>query len=201
MFLKRRIFIAVNLPQDFKKRLIDFKEKWDFMFARQNPSAAISGGPFRWTKKDSLHVTLVFIGYVTNDEVYEICKLTREIAQEYEPFSIGFKKILYGPPGKATRMIWLEGKVSEELSKIKQELDNILGSSSAISPFRIESRPFSPHITLARKKMEKREELSQLPEIGQDFQYSIPVSSLDVMESDLKPDGAEYIILESCPLG
>lgn len=186
--MKRRIFIAINLPQDVKKKLLDFGEKWEYL-------------PVRWTKKDSLHLTLVFIGYVSDEEVYEICKITKEVAQKYEPFFINFERILYGPPGKPPRMIWLKGRASEELSKIKQELENALTSSEKVAPFKIERRPFSPHITLARMKMGEWHQLDELPRIEQDFKQSVPVASLDVMESDLKRDGAEYTILELCPLG
>lgn len=227
--MKRRIFIAINLPEDIKKKLLEFRKKWDFL-------------DVRWTKRDSLHLTLVFIGYVSDEEVYEICKITKEIAQKYEPFFINFEKILYGPPskdelssGKPPRMIWLEGRASEELSKIKQSLENALTSSEKVAPFKIERRPFSPHITLARihphtlknvnkyrtsegkeieqcKEFQKNEKgvgvkmgewhkLDEVPEIKEDFRHNVPVASLDVMESDLKRDGAEYTILESCPLG
>jgi len=194
MSQKRRIFIAVNLPEDIKKRLLDWQKKWEHI-------------PVRWTKKDSLHLTLIFIGYADEQEIYEICRLTKEIAKNYEPLNIIFEKILYGPPalrqaqGKPPRMIWLKGKQSEELSKIKNELENVFVSSGEISSFRAERRPFSPHITLARIKMEQWRNLQEKPQIEQDFKAIVPVASIDVMESDLKRDGAEYTILEVCPLG
>jgi 2'-5' RNA ligase len=193
--MKHRIFIAINLPEDIKKKLVDFKDRWEFL-------------PGRWTRKDSLHLTLVFIGYASDDETYEICRITRRVAQKHEPFLIDFEKILYGPPGKAElssgkrpRMIWLKGKASEELSKIKKETENALMSSANIGSFRTEQRSFAPHITLARMKMGEWHKLDQLPKIEQDFKHSVWAASLDIMEIDLKRDGAEYTILESCPLG
>jgi len=204
MSLKRRIFIAVNLPEDIKKRLLDFQKKWEYLFTRRSFLARQSfsgggseGGPVRWTKKDSLHLTLIFIGYADEQEVYEICRLTKEIAKNYEPLNILFEKILYGPPGKPPRMIWFVGRQNEELSKIKNELENAFVSFEGISSFRAERRPFSPHITLARMNIAQRQEK---PQIEQDFKAVVPVASIDVMESDLKRDGAEYTILESCPL-
>jgi RNA 2',3'-cyclic 3'-phosphodiesterase len=185
---KRRIFIAINLPEDVKRRLLDFKEKWDFL-------------QVRWTKKESLHLTLVFIGYADEGEIYEVCRLAKEIAQKHEPFDISFERILYGPPGRAPRMIWLEGKASKDLTELKRKLDETLMSSEILHSFRSERRPVSPHITLARIKMEEWRDLPEIPAIEQDFKASVPVSGIDVMESDLKSDGAEYTILESCPLG
>jgi len=204
---KRRIFIAVNLPEDIKRRLLDFQKKWEHL-------------PVRWTKKSSLHLTVVFIGYADEQEIYEICRLTKEIVKKYEPFSIIFEKILYGPPalrpirlalrvvskvepqvqGKAPRMIWLKGKASDEISKIKNELEEAFVSSENLKAFRIETRPFSLHITLARMNMGRWHSLEQKPELEQDFKAIVPVASIDVMESDLKRDGAEYTVLEVCLL-
>ena len=222
MSQKRRIFIAINLPEDFKRRLFDFQKKWEHL-------------PVRWTKEDSLHLTLVFIGYADDQEIYEICRLTKETVKKYEPFSIIFEKILYGPAGKPPRMIWLKGKASDELSKIKNEIEEAFVSSQDLRAFRLEKRPFSPHITLARihphtlknyykshtnmteetyhnKEFRKDRKgvgvnmgqwysLAQKPQIEQDFKATVSVNSIDVMESDLKRDGAEYTILEVCSLG
>ncbi|MBU2265014.1 RNA 2',3'-cyclic phosphodiesterase, partial [Patescibacteria group bacterium] len=104
--MKRRIFIAINLPEKLKKRLKEYQEQHDAL-------------PVRWTKTASLHLTLVFIGYVDNEQMLEACKITRKIAEEMEPFFINFKRILLGPIGKEPRMIWLEGEVSEELVQLK----------------------------------------------------------------------------------
>lgn len=199
--MKRRVFLAVNLPEDIKKRLLEFREKWETLFIRRSPAERGGGGPVRWTKKDSLHLTLVFIGYADEEEIYEICRLTRSIAQKHEPFLLEFEKILYGPPNKTPRMIWLKGKPSGEIAGLKEGLESALSSSEKINPFKIEKRPFSPHITLARINMGEWYKLKEAPVIEQDFKFSFNVASVEVMESDLKYDGAEYTILESCPLG
>lgn len=183
--MRRRIFIAINLPEFVKKRLGEFKEKWGEI-------------PARWTKEDSLHLTLVFIGYADEDRVYEICKLVRVIARKHEPFSLEFERILYGPPGKSPRMIWLRGKSCREAAALKSELENAFMSLAGLGSFRSETRPFSPHITLARLGASQR---YNLPSIDQNFKAVVEVASIEVMESDLKYDGAEYVILESAPLG
>jgi 2'-5' RNA ligase len=185
MSKKRRIFVAINLPEDIKRRLFDFQKKMEQL-------------PVRWTKKSSLHLTIVFIGYADEQEIYEVCRMTKEAAERNEAFDIHFEKILYGPPGKPPRMIWLAGKFSDELARIKNELEQTFVSSDSLRDFRPENRPITPHITLARMNLEAR---YQLPQLEEDFKAVMPVTTIDVMESDLKRDGAEYTILESCPLG
>lgn len=187
--MKRRVFIAINLPEKIKKRLAEYRERYDFL-------------PVRWTKKDSLHLTLVFIGYTTNEQVLELCRVVREIAEKVEPFMVRFKKIIPGPVGKPPRMVWVEGEKSEELIDLKSQLEEaLLNVDSGLS--KKDYKPFTPHMTLARVNQTNK----NLPEdfdwksVEESFNFQIPVASIEVMESDLRSDGAEYAVLEECPLG
>lgn len=191
--IKRRIFIAINLPEKIKKRLKEYRE--------QHP-----GLPVRWTKIPSLHLTLVFIGYVDNEQMLEACKITREVAEKTEPFFINFKRIVTGPialrqaQGKAIepRMIWLEGEVNEELAQLKNRLEKALLAGNA-GLQKLETRAFSPHLTLARVKADPEAQL-KAADVEVSFSAQLDVKSIEVMESDLKFDGAEYATLEECPL-
>lgn len=196
--MKKRIFIAINLSEKVRKRLKEYQEKTKDLFTRRSFSG---GGPVRWTKIPSLHITLVFIGYVDNEQMLEACKIAREMAGKADPFFINFKRISFGPIGNAPRMIWLEMVANQELDDLKKKLEEALVSKDT-GLQKVENRPFSPHITLARLKMEQWREAQINPaEVEQDFKVQFEVSSIEVMESDLKFDGAEYATLESCPLG
>lgn len=183
--MRHRIFIAINLPENVKKQLSDFQYKWLEL-------------PARWTKKENLHITLAFLGYLTDEEMLEVCKITQGIACRHQPFSINLNKIIYGPPKKTPpRMIWVEGKESKELGKLQNDLNNLLQNV----PVQKESRAYSPHITLARiKEWEfRRIEPEERPEVNEDISLNFEVNSIEVMESDLKRGGPEYVILESIP--
>ena len=60
----------------------------------------------------------------------------------------------------------------------------------------------APHITLGRIKTWefRRLELEERPQIAEDIDLTFEVASIEVMESDLKREGPEYVILESCLL-
>ena len=203
--MKHRVFIAINLPEKVKKRLKEYQEKFSHL-------------PVRWIKSPSLHLTLIFIGYVSNEQMLEACRAAREVASGTEPFFIDFKRIVLGPfaftkastdakaladksagkPDKPPRMIWLIGETNEPLSRLKNELEKaLLAVDSGLS--HIEQRSFKPHITLARLKPEEWARMENPPEIDEEFLARARVESVEVMESDLKRDGAEYAVLESCP--
>lgn len=187
--MKRRIFIAINLPEEIKKKLVGCQGKWLEL-------------PIRWTKKDNLHITLFFLGYLSDEELLEICKVTKEVASQNSSFSINLKRIYYGPPKKMPpRMVWAEGEKSTELGKLQKDLENSLLSSS-IKGTEAEDRPYAPHITLGRiKDWEFRQmEPEERPEVNEDINLSFEVNSVEIMESQLKRGGPEYTVLESAQL-
>jgi len=187
---RRRIFIAINLPEDIKKKLADYKEKWPELTAR-------------WTRTDNIHITLVFLGYVSDEQIPEICRAVEEVVLKHDSFDINLNRICYGPLSqnefgsglisgeKPPRMVWAIGEKITELSLLKKELDEKLGV--------FENREFSPHITLARvsKWAWQRIEPEERPEINEEINLIFSVNSVEIMESVLKRGGPEYIVLES----
>ncbi len=202
--MKRRTFIAINLTENIKKKLVQGQEIIEKLFVSCRNEVFCSG-PIKWTKGDNLHITLVFLGYLANEELLEICKITKETALQHSPFLIDLKKILYGPPKKMPpRMVWAEGEKSSELGRIQKDLENSLFPpiSLAKENLTLEVKPYIPHITLGRiKQWEfRRIEPEERPEINEEIDLNFEVNSIEIMESQLKRSGPEYIILESFPL-
>ena len=194
-----RVFIAINFPKDVKEELGNIRDEF--------PSL-----PCRWTRKENLHLTLLFLGYLNDEEVLETCKIVKAVGERHSPFVFELNNISYGPPtnplkkqsfhgaGKLPRMVWASGQPTKELTKLNQDLENSLFEK--ISKDSEQGRSFAPHVTLARiKQWQLREmELEEIPEINKEISLRIPVESIEVMESELKREGPEYSILETCPL-
>ena len=207
--MRHRIFIAVNLPKEVRKQLVNYQSKWPEL-------------PIKWTKPENLHITLIFLGDVNDLELVETCKISKEIIEQHHSFGINLNEICYGPPkkmpprsmsvsrsfhrspyssaeGRAPRMVWVKGEKSQELSDLKKDLESALLEKVN---FHQENRAFSPHITLGRirtwdwSKIEPEER----PEVNEIIDLGFEVGSIDVMESELKRDGPRYIILEPCVL-
>ncbi len=187
--MRHRLFIAINLPEEIKRKLSEYEGKWPEL-------------PIRWTKGENLHITLIFLGYLLDEELLEICKITKEVASRNQSFSINLNKICYGPPKKMPpRMAWVNGEKSREFTALKNDLEKSLGISEGVS-FSPEKRVFSPHITLGRiRAWEFRQlEIEERPEVNEDIDLSFEVNSIEVMESQLKRGGPNYAVLESAPL-
>jgi 2'-5' RNA ligase len=156
--------------------------------------------PAKWTVKDNLHITLEFLGDLTDVEIADVCNAVSEVAKKHGSFSINLNKILYGPPKKMPpRMVWAEGEKSDELAELKESLQELLLEKISYRP---EGRGFTPHITLARiSEWEfKKFDLEERPEINEDIDLVFTVESIEAMESVLKRGGPIYTVLESCEL-
>lgn len=185
-FMKRKIFISINLPEKARKRLAKATEKWQ--------PAQPGDLPVKWTKEENLHITLEFLGFVLDDAIPEICDAVRKAAAEVEMFDIEFEKIELGPTKEDPRLIWLSGAASEELKNLHEKIQK------ALDIFVSNKKAFRPHITLGKIRQRKWQELETAPAIDRDLPMIITVESADVMASEFENEGNEYTVIESCPL-
>ena len=184
----KRLFIAINLPENLKEKLIKFQQKFKEL-------------PAKWVKKENLHLTLVFLGYLKEFHLEKVKEIVKSTAKDFSPFSVFLKKVCFGPPKiSPPRLVWVELEKNENLENLVKKLQNQLKENKV--PFLVEEREFLPHITLARiKKWEfQRMELEERPRINELIKDSFEVRSIEIMESHLKRTGAEYSVLESFSL-
>jgi len=184
---KHRVFIAINLPEKLRKFLIDYQNQWKNL-------------PVRWVNPNSIHLTLVFLGYLSDEEIGKVCQNIKEVGPKHYPFSISFTNIGYNSIQKEIpRLIWVTGEKSEELIFLKNDVEKSLSESIGFSP---DNRGFIPHITLGRVKKWSwmKIEPDERPNVSQDISLNFEVKSFEVMESELKRMGPKYTILESVTL-
>ncbi len=198
--MNHRVFIAINLSPEVREKLYSTRDEYPQL-------------PCRWTKKDNLHLTLLFLGYLNDEEVLQTCQTAQEIGKKHQPFDLKLNRIVFAPPGKKTpRMVWAQGQSSKELATLKNDLENSFfdkmsrppGASEMTSqPGKEEKHGFAPHATLGRLKQWEFQQMEQeeIPEINKEISFIVPVESIEVMESELKREGPEYSILESISLG
>ena len=176
VFMRHRVFIAINLPEETKKELASYQAKWPDL-------------PIRWTKQDNLHITLEFLGYLSDEELAAICQRTKEMALKHRPFTVTLDKICYGPPGKIPpRMIWAIAAPQSGASLA------LFGRGEKIQELNL-----ALHITLGRiiTWQWKQIEPEERPDVSEEINLNFEVNSIEVMESVLKKGGPEYAILES----
>ncbi len=195
--MANRLFVAINLPEEIKNNLLSFQERIGDLFPKEeNQKEVIS-----WTKKENLHITMVFLGYVVNKKIGLACKVLEDIGKRHNPFSLNLKQICCAPPDKKIpRMIWVKGKEEKNILDLKKDIDNSLFKAKILR--RVENRKFTPHITLGRIRKWQWEKIipGERPKISEEISLSSKVGSIELMESKLKRGEPEYSVVESVKL-
>jgi RNA 2',3'-cyclic 3'-phosphodiesterase len=179
--MTQKIFIGINIPNKAKKRLISATEKWQDL-------------PIKWTREDKLHLTILFLGYLEEDLIPEICEKVQIACENEDIFDIEFNSIELAPSPEKPQMVWLSGKPDKNLLRIYERLEKELGLYTA------PKKSFRPHITLGRIRKFMWEVLDVQPEISEKFQLIVTADSIDVMSGNFEKGENKYTILESCPL-
>ena len=186
----KRAFIAIPLPEDIKNQIVSFQKK-------------TLGLPINWTKKENLHITLLFLGYLNEDQLSDTIEAFEEIISYHSLFSITLSKYCYGPPNKKLpRMVWIEIAENPKLLSLQNDLKESLFSLPSFQYKEKQNREYSSHITLGRIRQLEFAKLAseQRPNIDEDCSLVFSANSVAIMESQLKKTGAEYTILKTCNL-
>ena len=187
MIKRHRVFIAINFPPEIKKVLSRYEENFKEL-------------PAKWVEQENLHITLAFLGSITDKDIGEACIVAKSLADNKDGFKLNLESVEYGPTNKMPyKMVWLRGQKSKELSSLKNQLDQELVQAINFKP---DHKGFSPHITLARiNQMQLRVmDSEEIPEINEKLDLNFEVESIDVMESVLTKNGPAYTIIESFSL-
>ena len=158
--------------------------------------------PINWVKPQSIHLTVKFLGDVNHDQLEPLRRAVESVAQRSLPFGLQVKGIGGFPHLRMPRVLWagISGQV-EQLQNVVSLVEDVLVPIG----FQPESKPFQPHLTLARIKQHSREVGVALAksEIFEEppFFGDLPVDRLCLFKSELKPTGAVYQRLWEVPLG
>ncbi|MEK7280959.1 MAG: RNA 2',3'-cyclic phosphodiesterase [Chloroflexota bacterium] len=186
-----RAFIALELPQEIKTALFELQDK-----------LRAEGRDFvAWVRGEGIHLTLKFLGDVSEDQLPPIKDALAIIAQRGAPLSLELSMTGLFPNPQHLRVVWvgLAGDIAG-LVNLQQQIEQALIPLG----FPTEARPFSAHLTLGRLKETTAEagrrfgqQVLALPVARTSFQVRL----LTLMQSQLNPHGAIYTTLAQFPLG
>ncbi len=128
-----RIFIALDIPEEIRTHLSEYIER-----GRSLVTDA------RWARVEGLHVTLKFIGEVSEARVREI--KTALASVKAQPFAVRFEGVGFFPNANAPRVFWAGVDGGNELPHLASTVDAALEKIGIAR----EAKPYHPHLTLAR---------------------------------------------------
>jgi 2'-5' RNA ligase len=187
-----RLFIAVPFPSEIK-------EQCGQLVSRLQTAIRFAGAHPAWVKTQSLHLTLLFLGATNPLRCPEILSLMEKTSKDVKHFNLRLAEVSLFPNPKNPRVIALN--LFGELLTL-QALQNSLHSNFGENGFQFDSRPFRPHVTLARlKSMRGLAGVRDVVNSHRDHVVGeVRVTKITLYRSHLLPDGAEYEVVAETPL-
>jgi 2'-5' RNA ligase len=179
-----RAFVAVAIPEGIKNQLAGIQ-------SRLKRAAA----EVKWTRPEGIHLTLRFLGYLSDDAIVKVRDAMAVVGREFSAFTVEIKGSGTFPERGRPRVIWAgisqgEKELQAVFARLEQELiARGLGEAD---------KPFRGHLTLGRvktgKNVDKLVEYLQR-ETGKSF-GAFEVRGICLFRSQLHPEGAVYTVLQ-----
>jgi 2'-5' RNA ligase len=158
----------------------------------------------KWVRPELLHVTLVFLGALTDAQVPDVLSTARTACAGHTSHTLALARVHAKPSPVRASMLWatLEGDV-HRTAALSGELADAIEYSLGVSGDR---RVFVPHVTLARARAPRPVPLAALAAAdavlasGKERDGSVSVLSVTMYSSTLAPSGPHYEPLGSAPL-
>lgn len=182
MLSTRRLFVGIPLSERLQKRLSSEIARFEHL-------------PIIPTRRGNFHVTLLFLGFIMEEEIPRIVEALEDAVIDIEPFEVDLSEIRAEPNDEHPTMIWFAGEPSEPLVGLRNAVANAL---AYLTP---ESKSFRPHVTLAKIRRGKYEALETKPEFGKPLHVIEPVDSIALFESATVDGKRAYLPLAEFPLG
>ena len=182
-----RAFIAIEISEEARAALAALQEAL-------RPVGADVG----WTRPESLHLTLRFLGEIDERQAGAVAAAMREGARAWPPLALRLSGTGAFPNARRPRILW---------AGLDGELERLAGLQAAIEArlvglgFAREEKPFHPHLTLGRIKTERRtREL-----LAEAARHPLPAptwtgAEIVLMQSELLRTGARYSVVAHAPL-
>jgi len=184
--------MAVDLPEPIRAELLHLMDK----------QTSISG--MRWLQPENLHLTLKFLGEVSQESMESLKQAVSMIAHQFGPLSLELSKGGVFPNTKNPKVFWIgvEGE-TERLVDLSKKINRRLQDLG----YPGEADKFIPHLTVGRLPHGISSQRSvtiadQFCKLIQTYRSpKFMVKEFHFFQSHLRGDGVRYEVLTSFQLG
>lgn len=199
-----RTFLAINLSEPLRTNLTKMHSE-----LKQRLGGELSKNiRVSWVQPSSLHLTVKFLGDIDEQLVAPMQKAMENVLSSHRVVEIPLDRLGVFPRLQQPRVLWVGPLELWEKSQDAARVDSLhravddCCSSLNLAP---DTRPLSPHLTLARIKEGERDFGQILARSGLlDKPVSVgsmTVDAIDLMKSELRPTGSVYTKLWEARMG
>ncbi len=135
--MPKHYFIGIKIPSTLENHVEGFKDKYELQ-------AAYKVIPYI----EDLHVTLLYIGAMSEQHLPLLTDKLSEIAAGHSSFSMHINGLSYFGSSSGPRVVYLSVSESVELSPLQRDIE-ITVAKQLDMPI---SDRFTPHVTIAKKR-------------------------------------------------
>lgn len=183
-----RVFIGIKLNNSVKEEINKVLR----------PFKKIST-PLKWVKPENIHLTLKFIGEISEEKYLQIKESLTNNNFNIKPFNLKFSGLGRFGRGNNINIFWVGIENNNELKNLFKEIENRLENIN----IKKDTREFKPHITLGRNKKQFnfKSFFKILDEYNNQFISEVKVDSFQIFKSELSYSGPTHTILKEIQLG
>ena len=190
-----RAFLAVELSQELRTKLATLQQELKLRIElKMTRDARIS-----WVQPASLHLTIKFLGDTDEQMIDPLRAALEQTIGNQRAVNVPLEQLGAFPRPQSPRVLWVgpsehweKGAEAKRIAEIHGAIEQACEGFS----FLRETRPFSPHLTLARIKAGERHvgvALAQGGVLNRPLSLgSLAVETVVLMKSELKPTGSVY---------
>lgn len=172
-----RLFVAIDLPENVR----------DYLYDLQSEIKKSGYAKINWIFKKNFHLTIKFLGEVTEDKIEELKIKLRSI--KYNKFKVRLTNMGFYPNESRINVIWVGVEPADKVIELQKIVDS---ETLNFGDFKS-----GAHITLGRVKIIKnkkqfKEIISNIKIEDLDFE----VNSFILFKSLLSKNGPDYTALE-----
>jgi RNA 2',3'-cyclic 3'-phosphodiesterase len=190
-----RTFLAVELSQELRAALASLQQE----LKRRIEPELKGGARISWVQPGSLHLTIKFLGDMDEQMVDPLRAALEQALGTHIAVNVPLERLGGFPRPQSPRVLWVgpsenweRGTEARRVEEIHAAIEQTCEGFS----FLRETRPFSPHLTLARIRVGERQVGVVLAKTGVlDRPLSLgalAMGSVALMRSELKPTGSVY---------
>ena len=177
-----RAFVGIRVPAALGKLSDEMRPLW--------PAQGVS-----WVSPENLHLTLRFLGAAEDGQIAALGQGLTAVAARHEGFVAAVEQSGCFPNRRRPKVIWAGvADADGRLGALQRDVEEVVCAAG----WEPEERDFRPHVTLGRVRAEVRPPRSKWS--GDLPRLQVPVEAVELIESMLKPTGAEYRTLHRAEL-
>jgi len=186
-----RSFLAVNLELDTVRAIAEQQR-----VLRERCDEA--GAKVRWIPPPNMHVTIRFLGQVTEPMVQSLKDALETVTRRHGPFDALARGLGAFPDAARAKVLWVGVEADGYLERLYDDVSSCLDETG----FRAEKRPFRSHLTIGRvKQAGSGDALAECLAAGAEQEFGgSTIRDLICYRSDLQPHGADYRVMWRLPL-